>query len=173
MQRTTRTKNSGFTATDRCRLLGALRRTGDVRTYRRLQAVLWVAQGQSIPQVAHHTQTRPWVIYSWVRRYRKNHRPEALVDAPRSGRPQAAPAITDARIRREVRRDPFQLGYNTTTWTVSLLAEHLFQKYRCAISVRPLRRRMRSLGLRWKRPRYVYATKDPHRIQKKGPLFAV
>jgi hypothetical protein len=31
---------------------------------------------------------------------------------------------------------------------------------------------MRRLGLRWKRPRYVYATKDPHRAQKKGRLSA-
>jgi hypothetical protein len=27
-------------------------------------------------------------------------------------------------------------------------------------------------GLRWKRPRYTYANKDPHRAQKKGALFA-
>ena len=35
-----------------------------------------------------------------------------------------------------------------------------------------LRRRMRALGLRWNRPRYVYANKDPHRAQKKGGWFA-
>jgi len=64
------------------------------------------------------------------------------------------------------------LGYNTTGWTVALLAQHLSQKYRCAISERTLRRRLRCLGLRWKRPRYAYATKDPHRAQKKERLFA-
>ena len=38
-----------------------------------------------------------------------------------------------------------------------------------AISVRTLRRRMHDLGLRWKRPRYVYATKDPQSgAEKRG-----
>jgi transposase len=65
-----------------------------------------------------------------------------------------------------------RLGYNTTGWTVALLARHPGQKYGCPIAARTLRRRLHRLGLRWKRPRYVYATKDPHRAQKKGRLFA-
>ena len=51
---------------------------------------------------------------------------------------------------------------------MALLAKHLGRTYGCPISPRTLRRRMRALGLRWKRPRYVYADKDPHRAQKKG-----
>jgi transposase len=55
---------------------------------------------------------------------------------------------------------------------VALLAQHLGRKYSCPITARTLRRRMHDLGLCWKRPRYVYADKDPHRAQKKGGLFA-
>ena len=51
---------------------------------------------------------------------------------------------------------------------VALLAQHLGRRYGCPIAARTLRRRMRALGLRWKRPRYVYAERDPHRAQKKG-----
>jgi transposase len=65
-----------------------------------------------------------------------------------------------------------RLGYRATGWTVALLADHLQHKYACSISPRTLRRRMRDLDLRWKRPRYVYATKDPNRVQKKGGWFA-
>jgi transposase len=164
--------NHGFDPYDRRRLLHALQRAPDVRTSRRLQAVLLVAQGWPVPEVARSTGTRPWAVYSWVRRYLRTHRPDALYDAARPGRPQAASRITAARIARELRRDPLRLGYNTTGWTVALLARHLSRKYRCPISPRTLRRRMRRLGLRWKRPRYVYATKDPHRAQKKGRLSA-
>jgi transposase len=64
-----------------------------------------------------------------------------------------------------------QLGYNSTGWTVALLADHLRHKYGSAITVRTLRRRMHDLGLRWKRPRYTYAAQDPHRAQKKGGSF--
>jgi len=130
-----------------------------------------VARGTPVPEAARSTATRPWSVYNWVRRYLRTHQPDALRDAPRSGRPRAAPPITDARIVAELKRDPLRLGYSTTGWTVPLLAGHLGRKYRCPISVATLRRRMRRLGLRWKRPRYVYATKDPHRAQKKGRLF--
>ena len=171
--RRARTPNElGFDQYDRRRLARALRQATDVRTYRRLQAVLLVARGHPGPAVAQITGAKPPAIYHWVQRYLQTHQPNRLGDAPRSGRPRAAPTITDARIVREFRRDPLQLGYATTGWTVALLAEHLGRQYGCPISARTLRRRMRALGLRWKRPRYVYADKDPHRAQKKGGFCA-
>lgn len=108
-----------------------------------------------------------------MQRYLKHHQVADLDDTPRTGRPRAAGAITEARLLRELARDPLKLGYNTTVWTAALLAHHLSQRYGAQITPRTLRRRMKELGLRWKRPRYVYATKDPHRAQKKGLLFGV
>jgi transposase len=168
MQRANRTAPDGFDPYDRRRLARALEDARDVRTYRRIQAVLLVARGWTVAQAAAITGARPWAVYAWVRRYRRSHRPDALGDAPRPGRPPTARHLTDARIVREFRRDPFLLGYATTTWTVALLARHLSQKYGDPIAPRTLRRRIRRLGLRWKRPRYAYATQDPHRRQKKG-----
>jgi transposase len=171
--RRTRTPNElGFDQYDRRRLVRALLRATKVRTYRRLQAVLLVARGHTVLKVAHLTGAKPAAVYDWVQRYLRTHQPDCLGDAARPGRPRTATAITDARIVREFRRDPLRLGYATTGWTVALLAEHLGRTYGCPISARTLRRRMRALGLRWKRPRYVYADKDPHRAQKKGASFA-
>jgi transposase len=162
----------GFDHHDRQRLARALARAADLRSFRRLQAVLLVARGLPIPEVARITAAKSNAVYHWVRLYLRTHQPDSLCDAPRSGRPRAAGRLTDARILREFRRDPLRLGYNTTGWTVALLAKHLGRTYGCPISARTLRRRMRDLGLRWKRPRYVYADKDPHRAQKKGGLSA-
>jgi transposase len=158
----------GFDQYDRRRLTRAFVRATELRFFRRLQAVLLVARGFPVAEVARITGAKPDAVYDWVRLYLRTHDPGSLRDAPRSGRPRAASRITDARILREFRRDPLRLGYNTTGWTVELLAEHLGRKYGCPISARTLRRRMRDLGLRWKRPRYAYADKDPHRAQKKG-----
>ena len=158
----------GFRDLDCRRLSRAAEACPAVRTYRRLQAVLLTARGWSIRDVARITDLKPWAIYAWLRRYLTNHRPDALTDRPRSGRPKAAPAITDARIVRSLRRDPLRLGYSATTWTVALLAAYLGRTHGCPITPDTLRRRMRALGLRWKRPRYVYAEKDPHRAPKKG-----
>jgi transposase len=162
----------GFDRYDRQRLARALARATDLRFFRRVQAVLLLARGFSIPEAAEIAGAKPNAVYHWLRVYLRTHQPDSLRDAPRCGRPRAAGRITDARIVREFRRDPLRLGYNTTGWTVALLAEHLGRKCGCPITARTLRRRMRDLGLRWKRPRYVYADKDPHRAQKKGGLSA-
>jgi transposase len=162
----------GFDHYDRQRLARAFARAADLRFFRRLQAALLVARGFPVPEVARITGAKPDAVYHWLRLYLRTHEPDSLRDAPRSGRPRAAGRITDARIVREFRRDPLRLGYHSTGWTVALLAEHLGRTYGCPISARTLRRRMRHLGLRWKRPRYVYADKDPHRAQKKGGLSA-
>jgi transposase len=145
----------GFDQHDRMRLARALARATDLRLFRRLQAVLLVARGWLVAEVARITGAKPNAIYDWVRLYLRTHRPDSLRDTPRAGRPRAAGRSTDARIVREFRRDPLRLGYTPTGWTVALRTEHWDRKYGCLLSVRTLRRRMRDLGRRWKRPRYV------------------
>ena len=170
--RTARTPTElGLTTADRHRLARAMSNATLARVFRRLQAVLLVAQGRAVPEVAQITGLTPKAVYSCVYRYRQTHRVEALRDSPRSGRPETASAISDARIRQEFRRDPLHLGYNCSGWTTALLAAHLGRKFGCPITTWTLRRRMRRIGLRWKRPRHAYATKDPHRAQKKGGSF--
>ena len=139
--------------------------------YQRIQAVLLIARGYSVDDVARITGSLRRLIYHWIQRYLRRHRVDDLDDASRTGRPRVAPKITKARILRELARDPLKLGYNTTVWTTALLARQLSRRYDTQITARTLRRRMKELGLRWKRPRYVHATKDPHRVQKKGRSF--
>ncbi len=158
----------GLTRRDRLRLENALRDASDARDFRRLQAVLLIAQGRPIGEVAQITCASRRSVYGWLRKYLVGHRVDDLVEQPRSGRPAAAAVITDERIQHELHKDPMTLGYSTTTWTVKLLANHLSHTYDCQITEWTLRRRMRDAGLRWKRPRYTFATKDPHRAQKKG-----
>jgi transposase len=147
-------------------------RASEARVFRRLQAVLLVCEGDGVDEAARVTNMSLWAVYKWVESYLRRHRPRDLEDAPRSGRPLAAGAITDARIRRELARDPLRLGYMATEWTVPLLATHLSARYGGQITPRTLRRRMKALGLAWKRPRHAFGEKDPHRGQKKGRLSA-
>jgi transposase len=159
-------------AAERRRLREALRRTSEAKVFRRAQAILLAASGVAIDQIVQITARSRRSIHRWIARYRRCPDPAVLRDAPRTGRPRAAEAITDRRILAALRADPLRLGYATTIWTVALLAHHLSARYGCPISARTLRRRMKALGLHWKRPRYVYATKAPHRAQKKGRLSA-
>ena len=162
----------GFNRYDAPRLKKALKRAADKRTFQRLQAVLLVAQGRSINEVASIVGVRVQTVYNWVNLYLATHHLSALDESPRSGRPLTAPRITAARILRELRRNPLRLGYRTTVWTVKLLAKRLSKLYECPLSPYTLRRRMQASGLRCKRPRYFYEEKHPHRAQKKGQLSA-
>lgn len=158
---------------DRRKLGTALVRAADARHERRLQAVLLVAQGQSIQQVSHTTRLTRQSIYNALQRYRQRGRPQDLADQPRSGRPTMAPGIDSQQIREALQQDPLEVGYQATGRTVGLLAQYL--QTRCGQSISPwtLRRRMRQARLRWKRPRYVYKSPDPHKAQKKGAFAGV
>lgn len=157
----------GFRGSDRHHLARALKHVTMVRAYKRLQAVRLVAAGRAVKDVAPIVGVSEQTIYNWVNCYLQEHATAALFDEPRAGRPPVAPGITAARIKREFGRDPLRLGYQATVWTVPLFRAHLSRRYRCQLSPDTLRRRMRQLGLRWKRPRYVYAEKEPHLPQKK------
>jgi transposase len=162
----------GFHRSDLPRLKKALQATADKRTFQRVQAVLLVAQGRPMPEVAEIAGVSLQTVYNWSHRYLARHQVAALSGPPGSGRPPTAERVTAARILRELRRNPLRLGYRTTVWTVALLADRLSQLYQCPLSPDTLRRRMRRIGLRCKRPRYFYAEKEPHRAQKKGRLSA-
>ena len=160
----------GFTKQDLQQLTAAMDRVNKASEYRRLQAVWLVAQGHTVAEVAQLIHTPERSVYRWVEKYLKTHSISALAHREGGGRPETATRITKARILRELSRDPLKLGYNTNVWTVALLAHRLSQIHQCQITARTLRRRMKEIGLVWKRPRYVFITKDPHRAQKKGPL---
>jgi transposase len=81
----------GFNQYDVSRLTKALKRVTDARLFQRVQAVLWVAQGDTISEVAELTGVSGQTVYNWLQRYLACHQVVALADAPRSGRPVTAP----------------------------------------------------------------------------------
>jgi transposase len=159
---------NAFTRTDRRRLAQALAATRLAREYRRLEAVLLVAEGRSLSESARHVRVARSSVQRWVRHYLANRDAAALVDRPRTGRPRAARQLTEPRLAAALRRDPRRLGYRSTTWTVALLARYCVEHLHCAITPRTLRRRLRERGYRWKRPRYLYTERAAHLAQKKG-----
>jgi transposase len=162
-----------FTHHDRRRLRAAMRRVRDARHYRRLQAVWLVAQGYGASTAAALLKaSRRWMT-KVLARYRQRRCPADLADAERSGRPRLATGLSAEQLTTVLRTDPAALGYAASGWTVPLLAAHLRRGGIAPLSVWTLRRRLHAAGLVWKRPRYVFAQKEPHRAQKKGLSRAV
>jgi transposase len=159
---------SGFTGHDRRRLRLAMRQAASARLFRRLQAVLRVAEGASVAQAAEGVGVERSTVHRWVERYRQWHRVEDLADVPSPGRPSQAEELDETLLQQVLAEDPREHGLLATTWTVPLLAAHLGQTHGCVVSDRTLRRRLHEYGWRWKRPRYVYHERARHVAQKKG-----
>jgi transposase len=162
-----------FTYHDRRRLQTARRRARDARHYRRLQAVWFVAEGHRVGATAELLNaSRRWVTKA-LARYRARRCPEDLAEGERSGRPRVAPGLSGERLTELLQTDPMSLGYAAVGWTAPLLSAHL---RRCgeadSLCERTMRARLHAAGLAWKRPRYVFGQKEPHRAQKKGPSRA-
>jgi transposase len=160
-------KHQAFTRADRRRLGRALATADRARVYRRIAAVLAVADGQSVGAVARQTRVDRTTVHRWVDRYLAARDPNALADDGRPGRPRLR-APTDRRLLRVLTLDPRAHGYHAATWTAPLLATYCAEHFHCAVSPRTLRRRLHALGYRWKRPRYRYAHRAAHLAQKKG-----
>ena len=159
---------AGFTRHDRKRLTKSLAHAQEARFFRRLQAVLFVAEGVSVSEAARRARVDRSTLHRWLGRYLQRRDPQDLADAPRTGRPSVAEAITDSAGAALLARDPRREGFAATTWTVPLLTTYLARRSGRQVSARTLRRRLHQLGYRWKRPRYVYAGEEPHLAQKKG-----
>jgi transposase len=168
-----RNRHWGLDGHDRRKLYTAAGEATSARYLRRLQAVLLLAMGEKIKAICRITTLSRQSLYNALRRYRLRHRPADLADLPRCGRPSAAQAICNRHILSAMQMDPRAAGFNATTWTVALLASYLSDRHGQIIGARTLRRRMHDLGLRWKRPRYVYHLKDPRAPQKKRALCVV
>jgi transposase len=163
-----RADNKGFYRRDAEKLHQAMEQVSDKRTFIRMKAVLLWCEGKRMKEIMSLLSKSRQAIHQWVRVFLQRHDPFSLCEHERSGRPLSAHAITKERILEALKTEPRQAGYRVNAWTVKTLADFLNNRYRACITPITLRRRMRQIGLRYKRPKYVYQEKAPHVAQKKG-----
>ena len=156
-----------FTAADRRRLARALSTELPARVYRRVAAVVEVADGEDVRDVARRFGVSRATIHRWVARYLARRQPASLADGRHPGRPRRG-GVSSRQLVRLLAQDPRSHGYQSATWTAPLLATHCAERYGCRVHPRTLRRWLHALGYRWKRPRYRYAHRAAHLAQKKG-----
>jgi transposase len=163
-----RADNSGFYRSDAGKLRQAMEQVSDKRTFIRMKAVLLWCEGKRMKEIMSLLFKSRQAIHQWVKIFLGAHDPFSLRERKRSGRPPAAGMITKERILEALKTEPKQAGYRVNAWTVKTLADYLNRHYQVHITMITLRRRMKQMGLRYKRPRYVYQEKAPHVAQKKG-----
>jgi transposase len=143
----------------------------DVRQYRRAQALLWLADGERPTAVARRLRVHRDTVYEWARRYKEGG-PQTvaarLVDAARPGRPRQLAKMVEAALTSVMETNPCEQGYRAAQWTIPWLRQYLREFRGLLVSASTLRRCLRHLGYRWKRPRYVLARRSRYWRQAKG-----
>ena len=128
MQRHDHSPGTGLDEADRKRLAAALAGAREARVYRRLEALLLVAEGYSAAEAARRCRVNRSSVHRWLMQYKAEHEATALIDRPRSGRPRLHRPLTPQRLAAALARDPRRCGYQATSWTVPLLAHDLAAK---------------------------------------------
>jgi transposase len=168
MRKPSRCRGVRLSGADRKRLAAALKTAGEARVYRRVEALLLVAEGQTVAEAARRCRVDRSSVHRWLAQYGAGRDAAVLADRARSGRPQQSRGLTLRRLAAVLAREPRRCGYQATSWTVPLLTHYLATQEGISISARTLRRRLHEAGYRWKRPRHVYAGRAVHLAQKKG-----
>lgn len=152
-------------------MLDLLAQTTDARVLRRTYALLWLNDGESIPDIAERLNVSQRSVYNWLNRFlERTDSPleERLSDAERRGRPVTVQGIIDPLIDAIIDTDPRALGYRSTVWTVPLLVHYLAEQHELNVSVPSVRLALTRLELHWKRPRHRLALRPETWRQAKG-----
>jgi transposase len=124
------------------------------REVRRAQALLWLAAGESVQDVAHRLTVSRQMIYVLVDRY------ESRRALPVLERIQEVQAL--------LKQPPAAYGYRGYIWTIGMLKTQVEKKHAISVSGDTVQRALYEIDYRCKRPRYVLARRDPHWQQVKG-----
>ena len=110
----------GLSSAERRSLRQIVKCTRDAKRVRRVQALLWLDQGEAVTTVARRQELSRQTIYNWVCGFQERcHEPtaERLRDRPRSGPPPEKGQAVKALVQRVMNKDPRQLGYRSPLWT--------------------------------------------------------
>jgi transposase len=154
-----------MTVQQRYRLRMQLKTTNSARVYRRTLAILEVAAGHPVAEVAKQLGVNRRSIYNWIDAYLVHQSPVALVDCDGRGRRTIWTEELEALLRESLSRAPDHWSLAAVNWTVPLLREHLGHYGNVWLSESSIRRKLHQLGYVWKRPRYVLQP-DPDREKK-------
>ncbi len=156
-----------LTAEQRGALEQAATHARQTRTWKRYRALLLLGDGLSVHQVAQTLGCGPSTVYRWVANWRA-HGVQRLAEGPHPGRSRRLDAAADARLQVLLGSDPQAHGHHSTGWTVPLLLTALAAGG-WVVHEHTLRRTLKRLGYRWKRPQYVLGHPDGAYTEKKGP----
>lgn len=137
-----------------------------VRRWKRYRAVLLRGEGLTVAAVAAALRCSQASVFAWTAKWRAAGA-AGLREGDHGGGRAKLGAGGEAAVAALLEEDPQTRGHQATGWTVPLLrTEVATAGYR--VGERTIRRALRRLDYRWKRPRSVLGRPDPDDEAKKG-----
>ncbi len=143
-------------------------RSRQVRRWRRCQAILRLSAGESAAAIARTFGVGESTVLSWDLKWRRAGL-AGLRERPHPGAPRHIHSSVETQLHTWLARSPLEDGFTATNWTIALLGAALARSG-TVVSTSTLRRTLKRLGYRWKRPKYVLDRPDPAAAEKKGAL---
>lgn len=153
---------------DERHLLQRLARTEVGRVSERMRMVLLSGRGYSVPQIAAIFECDEATVRTWLTRFDREG-VAGVRDRPRGGRPGKADAGAYAALGRALDQPPGACGQVAGYWTVPMLVAHLTAVLGVGLSAHTMRRAVKGLGYRWRRPRLALP-RDPAASAKMARL---
>jgi len=138
------------------------------RPAERARAVLLVAEGRTMTEVARILDRELHAVSAWVKRYEKDG-VEALSDAPRSGRPPVLCESDIAFLLEAVRQSPANFGLNRVEWRCNALSELLERERQVTVTPERIGQVLKERGITFSRAKIHVVSPDPDYAQKKRP----
>ena len=145
--------------------------TRDAQQLRRVQALLWLDEGESVAEIADRLRLSRQEIYTWMTQFHARQGCDIaarVAPGARSGRPRTLQGRIEPLIAAVITRDPRDLGSRSTVWTAPWLTQYLREAQALSVSRPSVSRALARLALRWKRPRHRLARRPPTWRQAKG-----
>ena len=139
--------------------LEAVSRQAVGRVALRAQMALLSARGHSVPAIAAIHRCGCDVVRTWLHRYTAPG-VAGLADRPRCGRP-VQDALARHIVAAQASQPPRCAGLVQSCWTVALLAAFLAARFSLVLSPATVRRHLKAMGWRWRRPRLAPASALP------------
>lgn len=119
----------------------------------RCSAIRLLHLGHKPEQVAQMQAVSIPTVYGWYNRW-KEAGIEGLATKPRSGRPPKTGEAYLQVLQETLEKEPQDLGYDFSIWTVERLRLHLEKETGTRLSVCRLRILLKRQGYRYRRPKY-------------------
>ncbi len=151
---------------ERLRLQKAARSAKNPKLRERCRAMLWSEEGKTTGEIARLLGIHATTPMRWIKDYLRFGF-AGLIPEKIPGRPRTVDAEGEAVLRSALKRNPRDLGYLFTRWTLAALAEHLYSETHARVSPETVRRALKRLRYRYKRPKLSLKHKqDPKEVRR-------